>query len=120
MKALSLMLVVATYTSSAYAANPGTICVTSTKTHLIIEPAKKIVRVFQWDKVVDTFAILKSQVRSIETLPAIWQTTYTLEDGYKIVVEYASGEDRGRGYATKDDNKAAEYRFCYEADDINR
>jgi hypothetical protein len=120
MKKACLISALAIYSSSVHAANPGTICVASNKYHILIEPTQKRVRVSEWSKIVDTFTILGTQVRSIETMPPVWQTTYKLEDGYNIVVEYRSGEESGSAYATKDGKTVAEYRTCYESKNIKR
>lgn len=116
----TLLLALTLFSAASFAANPGTICVASNKYHILIEPEKKQIRTSAWGEIVDTFTIAKIDVRSIETLPAIWQTTYTVEDGYSFVVEYRQGAERGTAQARKDGETVAEYYTCYEADDIQR
>ncbi len=115
--ALSFALLVG-LTTSAFAANPGTICTASTAMAVYIQPSRNLVEVKRWGQVVDTFTISNTRKVSIETNPPIWQTSYYLEDGYKIVTEFHSGEQSGSGYATHNGEEEVTYSSCSKAENI--
>ncbi len=101
------------FTTSALANNPGVFCVASTKYRIVILPKQKKVITKAWGNTVDEFRILKTEKRYLEVYPAIWQTTYTLEDGFQVVTNFPTNTtSKATGYATRNGTVAAEYYYC--------
>lgn len=106
--------------SNAIAANPGVICVQSTAVAILIEPTKSQVRVTRWSEIAETLPIVKSDVRFLERMPPIWQTTYDLGEGYKVVTSFNKGADKGTGVLYINGEAKINYSICYKSEDIKR
>ena len=81
------------------AASDGSVnCVTHTGSDLKIDAKKKLVTLKSTAGVTQKYKIVKFEMMSIETFPAIDQSTYTLDDKRKIVTEFRGDEVVGTGY----------------------
>jgi hypothetical protein len=116
---LSALLVLAT-SSVAVAKNPGTVCVASNKFHILIEPAKKQVRLSEWGEITGVARILNSDVKFYDTLPSTQEWTYELSTGEELVIRYRGNNPKGTGYVMRDGRKTVEYYSCYASEDIQR
>ena len=97
---------------------PGIVCHQSAESYMLIEPKRKIIRLFSGRKHINTAKIRDTQLRFIEGVPLVAQTKYVIDSGKAVVMEYPSRAKAGTGYILDNDKVVAKYPHCVESEDI--
>ena len=82
----------------AASAQKHVVCVTNANSDLSINAASTELTLTTADGQEHTYAIVGTDVMFIETMPTIQETTYRLDDGRKVVIEFKDGAKVGTGY----------------------
>lgn len=90
-----------------------TVCVTNTGSDLEINAAGTKVTIETADGRESSYSVVSKRAIVLESMPPIDQTTYALNDGRKVVIEFRGDEKVGTGYYIRIGGEASpEFKSC--------